>query len=227
MNDFKLFDYFGWYVDGDDYLYKKLKEQNRNMTTEEESLYFELCKKFLSHKRTAIHIGSHYGFKSKTLSNIFDKVHTFDFDNKINKLMKYNLNKFNIKNIEVHSFGLGNENKRVSNSDFIELKNTNGPLSNHVVENKNGNQFVRRLDDLNINDVDFMLIDTEGYELNVLKGGFETIKKFKPLIILELHRHKNLTKRYGYEKIENIKFLEKLGYTPKGYINDEDILFLP
>ena len=93
MNDIKLFDYFGWYVDDDDYLYKKLKDENRNMTTEEEPLYFELCKKFLSHKRTALHIGSHYGFKSKTLSNIFDKVHTFDFDNKINKLMKYNLNK--------------------------------------------------------------------------------------------------------------------------------------
>ena len=32
MNDIKLFDYFGWYVDDDDYLYKKLKEANRNMT---------------------------------------------------------------------------------------------------------------------------------------------------------------------------------------------------
>ena len=73
MNNIKLFDYFGWYVDDDDYLYKKLKEKNRNMATEEESLYFELCKKFLSHKRTALHVGSHYGFKSKTLSNIFDK----------------------------------------------------------------------------------------------------------------------------------------------------------
>ena len=50
MNDIKLFDYFGWYVDDDDYLYKKLKEENRNMTTEEDSLYFELCKKFLHTK---------------------------------------------------------------------------------------------------------------------------------------------------------------------------------
>ena len=44
-------------VDDDDYCYiKSCKEENRNMeTTEEESLYFELCqRKFLSHKKNCI-----------------------------------------------------------------------------------------------------------------------------------------------------------------------------
>ena len=65
MNQIKTFNYFGWYVDDNDQLYKKLKTQNRNMTIEEEPLYLKICEKFLLHKRTALHVGSHYGFKSK------------------------------------------------------------------------------------------------------------------------------------------------------------------
>lgn len=227
MKELNLFDYYGWDVDDDDQLYKNLKLQNRNMTNEEDFLYNQICKKFVQKKRTALHIGSHYGFITKTLSNIFEEVHAFDFDNKINKFMKYNFKKFNLDNIIVHSYGLGGENKKVDNSDFLSSKKDYGPLSNHVVENVNGKQFIRKLDDLKILNIDFMLIDTEGYELNVLKGGFETIKKYKPVIILEIHKFKEMTLRYGYEKEENIKYLQNLGYKLMGYINNQDVLFIP
>ena len=75
-------------------------------------------------------------------------------------------------------------------------------------------------------DVDLMIVDTEGYELNVLKGAVETIKKFLPVIVMEIHKNKDLTSRYGYNKFENAKFLTNLGYVAKGYINDEDVIFI-
>ena len=227
MKELNTFDYYGWDVDEDDQLYKNLKLINRNMTNEEEVLYKQICDKFISKKRTALHIGSHYGFITKTLSTIFNEVHAFDFDNKIHEFMKHNFKKFNLHNIIVHSYGLGNENKKVDNSDFIPSKKNYGPLSNHVVENINGKQFVRKLDDLQIQNIDFILIDTEGYELNVLKGAFDSIKKFKPVIIIEIHKFKEMTKRYGYDKEENIKYLQNLGYNLKGYINNQDVLFIP
>ena len=55
--------------------------------------------------------------------------------------MKYNFKKFNLDNIIVHSYGLGGENKKVDNSDFLSSKKDYGPLSNHVVENVNGKQY--------------------------------------------------------------------------------------
>ena len=71
-----------------------------------------------------------------------------------------------------------------------------------------------------------MIIDTEGYELNVLKGGIETILRDKPLLIIEVHKIKDLTSRYGYKKKEIIKFLEEIDYKARGYINkDVDLLF--
>ena len=226
MKDLKSYNYFGWHVDDDDPLYKDLQIKKRNMATEEEPLYKKIFETFLSKKKVALHIGAHYGFKSKILSEIFNEVHSFDFDNKINLFFKMNMHKFNIKNVNIHPFGLGDENKNVDTTDYLKDKKIHGPLSNHIIENSNGQYSVRRLDDLNITDVDLMIIDTEGYELNVLKGGFETIKNSFPIIIMEIHKRKDLTSRYGYVKEDSLKFLKNIGYVAKGYINNEDILFI-
>lgn len=41
------------------------------------------------------------------------------------------------------------------------------------------------IDSLNLNQLDFMKIDVEGMEINVLKGAANCIAKFRPLILLE------------------------------------------
>ncbi len=43
---------------------------------------------------------------------------------------------------------------------------------------------VKTLDGLNLN-VNFLKIDVEGYEPNVLRGARETIKRCKPIIVME------------------------------------------
>ena len=57
---------------------------------------------------------------------------------------------------------------------------------------------------LGLKNVDLIKIDVEGFEMSVLKGGINMIKKFKPKLIIETHS----------EKLRNdvINFLEKLGY---------------
>ena len=84
---------------------------------------------------------------------------------------------------------------------------------------------------LNIKDVGLIMIDTEGYELNVLKGAVNTIKKYKPVLVLEFHttnknRVNNLTQKYGYYLYELTQYLHELGYKSKGYINIVDQVFV-
>ena len=54
-------------------------------------------------------------------------------------------------------------------------------------------------------------IDTEGAELDILKGAQETLKKYKPFLIIE-YDQKN-TKQFGYDKRDIIRFLASIGYT--------------
>lgn len=45
---------------------------------------------------------------------------------------------------------------------------------------------VKVLDNFNFEDVDFIKVDVEGYEFNVIKGGKETIKRNRPVVQLEI-----------------------------------------
>lgn len=45
--------------------------------------------------------------------------------------------------------------------------------------------------------LDFIKIDVEGYELNVIKGGIETIKRFKPKMLIEIHNLNNFKELYN------------------------------
>lgn len=58
--------------------------------------------------------------------------------------------------------------------------------------------------------VDFIKIDTEGYELYILQGGIKTIDKYKPIIQLEY----NITnmKQCNVEEQELLDFIESIDY---------------
>ena len=63
-----------------------------------------------------------------------------------------------------------------------------------------------------IKKIDFIKIDTEGHELEVLKGAEKTIKKFKPILMVE----KNNLNFYAMSKI-----LKKLNYEIYSFENDK------
>lgn len=60
-------------------------------------------------------------------------------------------------------------------------------LNAHAAENGSMRVEVRRLDSLNLTQVDFMKIDVEGYEGSVLDGAQALIERCQPTLFLELH----------------------------------------
>ncbi|TMI06377.1 FkbM family methyltransferase [Candidatus Bathyarchaeota archaeon] len=64
-----------------------------------------------------------------------------------------------------------------------------------------------RLDELNLDRVDMIKIDVEGYEMEVLKGGEKMIRRFKPKMQIEVHRpHRS--------DCETCNWLKHLGFLP-------------
>jgi len=58
--------------------------------------------------------------------------------------------------------------------------------------------------------LDFLKADIEGAELLLLKGGRQTLQRFKPTLLLEIQAHS--TRLFGHEPTAVFKFLKDLGY---------------
>ena len=77
---------------------------------------------------------------------------------------------------------------------------------------------------LDLNKLDIIKCDTEGNEINVLKGGYNTINKYKPLLLLEIDpQNENLKEWYqmGYSPyyVKNNKFVSvKNVFTPSSLV---------
>jgi FkbM family methyltransferase len=99
--------------------------------------------------------------------------------------------------ITPHFFGLGDKNEI---KDFIVPNNYDdnsnpGMLSLLNTEKTNDTQkekvTIKRLDDLDLDNISLIKIDVEGYELEVFEGGQETIQRNRPVILIEIWKKYN------------------------------------
>ena len=81
------------------------------------------------------------------------------------------------------------------------------------------------LDSLNFSEVDFIKLDVEGYELDVIKGGINTLRDNDPVIIVE-QKEKYVIPEEGPQAA--LKFLMKeLNYKVIDRVVDDWILRKP
>lgn len=141
------------------------------------------------------HIGAHNGKEVKVYKKLFpnSEIHLFE-PNKLS--FQKLLNKFkNEKNVYLHNTALGekNENKmlRISTdfpntSSFLKTKLLNDYYPEIIFDDKELVQ-LKRFDSLDIKNINFMSIDTQGFELEVLKGATENLA-YVDYIIVEINR---------------------------------------
>ena len=109
-----------------------------------------------------------------------------------------------VYNVTTHPVGLGEKEKSVS------IKTTNKSFGTHVDPTKEDGKFkIKTLDSFNLQDVDFIKIDAEGYEPLVAKGAVNTIERCKPIILYERKEHPT---RYGYQRDSIRDVLMDMGY---------------
>lgn len=85
----------------------------------------------------------------------------------------------------------------------------------------NGDTPIMTIDGLKLSRLDFIKIDVEGYELSVLKGAKKYIKKYRPVMLIELND--DTFKRSGIRRGEIFKFLDKFGYRYENIYKDQGI----
>ena len=141
-----------------------------------------------------IDVGANIGGTTLNFAKIVGprgKVYSFEPDPINYKTIKTNVNLNTFENIVLNNLGLGN----VAGSFKIFTVDENNKGMNRIVGNKfSGDDYrgirVITLDayfkENDIQSVDLIKIDVEGFEFNVLKGAIEVVKKFHPKFFIEL-----------------------------------------
>ena len=140
-------------------------------------------------------VGQHAIFMSKYCS----VVHSFEPYDLVRNIFfeKIQINK--IKNIVIHDLGLGNENAELDFFAPLGINIGSGSfLPDHEIQNNksygklkvvNGDEFIKKL---KLPRIDLIKIDVEGFEKNVLLGLKNTLKKYRPSVMME---YSSITKK--------------------------------
>jgi len=161
--------------------------------------------------RVAVDIGGHCGLWSKELVKVFDKVIAFEPVAEHRACYEKNVQ----GNYELNACALG------ESEGMVQIHVSNGSSGDAWVDG-NGDIPLKTLDSFNLENVDFMKLDCEGYELYALRGGEETIKRCHPVIIVEQKPGRG--KKFGLSEIAAVDYLKTLGYKLKQEISDDYIL---
>jgi FkbM family methyltransferase len=132
---------------------------------------------FVSERRVAVDVGSHVGLWAYWMAQDFGLVHCFE--PKPEHVQCWNVNMEGVMNARLYEAALGREERQVG---LYTGPSSSGDTT--VVLDAHGTP-MRTLDSFHLQDVDFIKIDCEGFEVFVLEGARETLARCKPTVIVE------------------------------------------
>lgn len=180
---------------------------------------FLFLHKFLTNDMVFVDVGANLGeytlFAAKRLTR--GKVLSFEPLPKMCALLEENVKLNQFENVSLFRYGLSDEDSRLP---IHEIDNEHEGLSTfYPGERKIKNlvevslkPFDQELNNYAINRIDFIKLDIEGGELGALKGAVNSIKRFKPVIMVEINAP--TYQAAGYSVDDVYQFLEGLNYRP-------------
>jgi FkbM family methyltransferase len=159
--------------------------------------------------KTALDIGANRGIVSYYMSKRFAKVHSFEPNAELGAFLQ----KVLPANCILHPCALSSEagENQLSNpieggvpihgrGRILEAPDASGPFAVQKIR-------LETLDSQGLADIGFIKIDVEGHEEKVIRGGIGTLRKNRPVLIVEIEK-----RHTGRPAGETIAFIESLGY---------------
>lgn len=209
-----------------------------------------IIKKYILEKKLHhfLNIGSHIGSVCLPISLYIKKVSAIEAYPDTYKHLCENITINRLSNVHTYNIAVGNSQEDIyfmSNEKICPIENINRVINNtggmHVfTENDIKNNIrsanltdkkiknkVNKLDNLQIDNFDIMLVDIEGFEYDFLLGAEQKIKKNKPIIIIEIwNNDKRIKENMMQTQEEVINYIKSLNYTLMRNIGD-DFIFEP
>lgn len=178
----------------------------------------------------ALDIGGHIGTHTLNLSRLVGdngQVYVFEPQSKMFCELSINMYLNGCKNIKSFHNALGAEEKWIKmhippeewTTKFGSTIINEGHGTVSLDSNVSGDAAkMICLDDLHIDNISLIKMDVEGFEMEVIRGGKETILRNKPVLIVEIFK--------DHQLIDRIKEIKSLGYNAAP-IGVDNYLFVP
>jgi FkbM family methyltransferase len=173
--------------------------------------------RFVKNKGTVLQAGGNCGVYTLAYSKIYKNVYTFEPDMTnmtcltLNTDCRNNIIKFQACLGETHGMTAIQNPLEIKDTGSIHVKTPNEIDDDMLVVESRPNIPILKIDDIKFTELDLIHLDIEGYEFYALKGGIETIKKFKPVIVLEVCEDGH-SEKYGYTRADMETFLDMIEY---------------
>lgn len=184
---------------------------------------YQAAMKFVKNKRRAIDVGGHIGLWSWPMSHDFETVETFEPVFAHQECFRENVLAHK-NNVQLYTHALGPK------EDVAWIRTRTPDSSGDTGIEPAGEMEgavqiqIKALDSYDFQDVDFIKVDCEGYELFVLQGAIETLKRCKPTLIVEQKPETGMEDRYKIGTTDAVEFLESLGANRRKALQGDYIL---
>jgi len=193
-----------------------------------------------------LNVGSHIGTVALPISLCIDKVTAIEAYPVTYHHLCENIQLNNVSNITTFNIAVGNSEEDVyfmSHDKICPVENINRIVNNtggmhcftesdiqinirsaQLTDRKIKNK-INKLDNLDIDDFDILLVDIEGFEYDFLLGAENKIRKNKPVIIIEIwNDYKRKQENMKETQAEVIHYIQSLNYILVRNIG-EDFIF--
>lgn len=176
-----------WFPDQDTHFVEML---SKNIAKGNSPVYQEPVRRrsvaMCSQRRIALDIGANVGLWSRDLCQLFAHVIAFEPVADFRQCLEKNVT---TPNFQIQPVALGSQTTMI---DMVITEQNTG--HSHVDTDSIGKGQIPMitLDSMNLLDIDYVKIDCEGYEHQILLGAQNTIMTNRPVLVVEDKKHKDV-----------------------------------
>lgn len=228
------FEQGGWWLpEGEKHLQEWMRKVNdrRGGRLLYQGRKYRMALQFVKQRRVAVDVGAHVGLFSWQMAQDFAQVHAFEPMSEHRECWVANMGT-GVERATLYPFALGEAPGMVrvvtrtpgSSGDTGIDPDAERSSLRAAVGDVGEECELRTLDSFELQHVDFLKADCEGFELFVMRGAIETLKRCKPCIMVEQKPETGGAQRYGVGVIDAVKFLESLGAKRRGGLQGDYFL---